>query len=601
MQAPEAGPGPGRPLPPAPLPQALLPPTLVRAAGVVLALWAGFGLAQASPGGDGPAASLAPVDGQAEGFEFDQRAARHLLQRAGFGANREQVRLAAEQGLAATLDALFEPRGIRPPPFEPQNWLEGGALGRERTGEAGAGADSADDGPQVSDESLAEARRREIQMARAQDRRQLEAYTRRWLSKMVLAEDPLRDNLTLFWHGHFTSSMSSVRNGHALIRQHETLRALALSDFRTLLGAVLRDPAMLVYLDNVRNARRSPNENLARELFELFTLGEGNYSEQDVREAARALTGHAAFRGEYRFVPGRHDGGLKTILGERARFDAEGLVDLILRQPACVRHLARRLLEWFEGVEPPEERVERYADLLRSVDYAFEPFLRTLFSDPEFYGERVVGARIAGPVEWLVGHVRRLEVQPPERFLEHGTRVLGQHLFHPPSVQGWEGGEAWISTSTLMQRGNLAGVLVGAVGLAEVLGLDGDGGMDPARPMGGARLPRARLAELAGRDEGLRGLGRLEQARQRHLKNFSRALRASGAAEDESVVVFLCAELLAIDPPADTIEELTRFLRESREEFSIPADRIASWGQDGEALLRRLAHRILALPEAQLH
>lgn len=566
---------------------------------------------------------------------FDARAAEHLYNRAGFGASSAEIQAAVARGRGATLDLLFPSDLPAPLLRDVQNHAYKIVLSTE-------GAPGRDDRPRPPTEETAEdsmegsmdeqgeadqaevereeALRRERAAARLADGRQLAEYTNLWLERMVQGDAALVERMTLFWHGHFTSSMQTVRSSHALIAQHELLRKHAVGSFRDLLAGVLRDPAMLVYLDNHRNRRGNPNENLARELLELFTLGEGHFTEEDVKEAARALTGRAVFRGEYVFTPGRHDRGTKRILGQEGNFDGDDLVEILLAHPRTSVHIAGRLLRWLEGVEPSAERVEHYAALLRGADWQIAPVLRALFADPHFYGPDVVGARVAGPVDFLVGSVRRLGVDAPPLALNLGARVLGERLFFPPSVKGWDGGESWITTSSLLARGNLAGMLTGSIGVMELLGADlasmesdEDGGMQRRRRRG-PPADNAELRELVGRDQGLRDLGRLGRGRWSPQLDWKSRLAAHWTAEsgepsadrasepgDSDVVGFLLEELLAIAPPPETRVELVQYLAEQRAEFSIPDGRWLTWGQDAEQLLTQLAHRILALPEAQLH
>ena len=578
------------------------------------------------------------------GAAFDARAAEHLFNRAGFGATGAQIQAAVARGREATLELLFPAAAPKPLLSSLENHAFGGVLSQdsplargerprpaaEDPGEDSMAGSGEPDAAQVERE---EAMRREQAAARVADGRQLAEHTNLWLGRMVQGEAALVERMALFWHGHFTSSMQTVRSSHALIQQHELLRRHALGSFRDLLAGVLRDPAMLVYLDNHRNRRGNPNENLARELLELFTLGEGHYTEEDVKEAARALTGRAVLRGEYVFTPRRHDGGTKRILGQEGNFDGDDLVEILLAHPRTSVHIAGRLLNWFEGVEPSAERVERYAARLRDADWQMAPVVRALFLDPHFYGPDVVGARVASPVDFLVGSVRRLGIDAPVLALNVGARVLGERLFFPPSVKGWDGGEAWITTSSLLGRGNLAGMLTGSIGVMELLGADlesMEGGDDGGMQRRGRRPPRARdeeLRGLVGRDQGLRDLGRLGRGRwlpkldlvgrlQQHwaarmedtpdgetlgAATLPATTLPAKAPSDGDVVHFLLEELLAIAPPTETRAELVQYLAAQRAEFSIPAGRWLNGGQDGEQLLTQLAHRILALPEAQLH
>ncbi len=496
-------------------------------------------------------------------FEWDERAAEHLLNRAGFGARGDEVRAAVGAGHEAFVDSLFTDDAGEPFFAQRFSTRDGRAALRERLDDM-----ELDERPEKGSDE-ARAMRRTM---RRDDQRQLAQYEAWWLERMVDGDDPLRERVALFWHGHFTSSMRDVKSSFEMIAQNRLFRELGLGSFRELVHEVARDPAMLEYLDNDANRRGSPNENFARELLELFTLGEGNYTESDVKEIARAFTGWTDRDGEFRFVQQRHDDGEKTIFGRTGRFDGEDVIELVLEQDACARWIAARLLAYFEGRDPSDERVGAYAKILRDADWDVRATLRALFLDPAFYAHEVVGARVASPVDLLVGHARRLDLEPPGALLIAGTRLLGQSLFDPPSVKGWDGGLAWITTSTLMNRGNLAGFLLGVVDFQDV---------------------------ASGAPE-LRALRRLADRWTPRLHLAARARRA-GCASDADVVDLLLDELLAIEPSAELRANVLAFYAGERAAAEIepgapPADDVRS-----EELLRRTAHLVLSLPEAQLH
>jgi len=449
------------------------------------------------------------------------------------------------------------------------------------------------------------------------------AYTDWWVQRMVAGDDPLRDRMTLFWAGLFTSSYREVKSSSAMIAQHTFLRDNALGSYATLLRGIARDPAMLEYLDNASNKKNEPNENFARELLELFTLGEGHYSEADIVAAARAFTGWTDRDGEFVFQVRQHDRGEKTFLGVTGALDGDDVLDILLAQERCAQYLAGRLLAWFEGRPAAPERVDAYADLLRASNYEVRPVLERLFRDPAFYAPDVVGQRIAGPVDFLVGHARRLAVDPNGRLLALGASNLGETLFDPPSVKGWDGGRAWIDTGTIMQRGNLAGVLVGTIGAKEFVesalldsamladgddstegdsmgaGAMQDGAMAPSGASGGARpMPPARRARAS---ELMRLVDRMEEFGWRPNLNLTARMQRAGATTDEAVVDALARELLGVELTARTRGELLAFLAEERAAKSLPADLWAKPSSESEPLARRLAHLVLSLPEAQLH
>ncbi len=521
---------------------------------------------------------------------WDARTAEHLWNRAGFGAPPSEIERAVALGREAFVAELLAGPSEVEEPFYPR--ADRSEL-RERMREL-----------------TPEERKREVGRMRDDEEATLRDYLAWWVERMVRGEDPLLECMTLFWHGHFTSSMSDVKNAREMIAQNRLFRRHALGSFRELLHAIARDAAMLEYLDNDVNRRESPNENFARELMELFTLGEGNYSEQDVKEAARAFTGWRHEDGEFRVVRRAHDDGEKTVLGRTGRLDGDDVLELLLEQEACPRFLAGKLLFHFEGAEPEAERLERYARLLRANDYAIRPFLEALFLDPEFYRPEVLGTRITAPLDFLVGTTRRLGIDPPPRSLVFGAGVLGQKLFFPPNVKGWESGEAWITTASLMQRGNLAGFLLGEVSLRDFLDEETSGLEDsgpPAQAMAGeagmeggtgagedAALPRKRRSEGFGE---LRSLERLGWRPRFHL---SERLRRAGVSGDEGVVDALAGMLLGGDLEPDTRRSLVRYLGEERAKAGVSGTDWLDDSNGSEPILRRLAHLILSLPEGQL-
>jgi hypothetical protein len=282
---------------------------------------------------------------------------------------------------------------------------------------------------------------------------------------MVLTARPLEEKMTLFWHGHFATSQMKVKDVRHMFLQNKTLRTHALGNFKELTRAIARDPAMLAYLDGARSNRRAPNENFARELLELFTLGLGNYSEKDIKEAARAFTGWT-FQGD-QFVVNRraHDPEVKTFLGRTGRFDGDDIIDIVFDQPAASRFIARKLFVFFAHDDPPAAAVEAMGAALREARFEVRPALELLFRSAEFYGPRARGTGIKSPIELVVGTCRLLRLDPGAS--PAGAAIagrMGQDLFRPPSVKGWDGGKSWISTSTLFDRYNFSRPLLGLAG-----------------------------------------------------------------------------------------------------------------------------------------
>lgn len=530
------------------------------------------------------------------GFEWNADTAEHLINRAGFGAQPDEIDAAVEMGFDAFLDSLFLPVTDQVPLSPAKRRVrKDGVMTEEglKVEEAG--------GKKMASEELLGAAKSADKDQRKADRRQLEDYTLWWFDTMISGQDPLRDRMTLFWHGLFTSSMQDVKSSYQMIRQNQLLRHGALGDYGAMLRLVARDPAMLEYLDNDENKKSAPNENFAREVMELFTLGEGNYTESDIKEAARAFTGWRSKDSEFTFSKRQHDGGQKTFLGVEGKLKGEDVLDILLQQPGCADYIAGRLLTYLEGVAPDPERRAQYGDMFFKADYDIETLLRGLFQDPAFYRDEVVGTRVMGPVDYLVGSSRRLDLLPPKAWLLVGSRLLGQRLFHPPSVKGWDGGMAWITTASLMQRGNLAGLLVGQVDADEVLSGDTsdyemEEGSDMGEMMGEpkAKKKRATLGDL-------KGLKELKQDWHPILQLASGTARA-GARTDSEVVDYLTELLLAVEVGEDTRIWLVSQYVQKREGAGLEEQRGPMRDRrQTQDVLASMAHLILSLPEAQLN
>ena len=284
-----------------------------------------------------------------------------------------------------------------------------------------------------------------------------------WMQEMLDTPTPLAERMTLFWSNRFTSSFQSVRWMQLMYRQNVMLRRNALGNYRALLHEVIRDPAMVTYLNGQQNRKQSPNENFARELLELFTLGEGHYSEIDVQQAARAFTGWKVVPpGIAELNPRQFDGGRKTFLGQSGNFDGDDIVDLILEQPRAAEFVVENL--WREFVSPtPDARV--VAGLARDFrrDWEIAPLLKALFKQPAFIEQARAGSLVKSPVELVVGTSRGLQLPIPPRQLARAADRMGQRLFGPPNVKGWPGGEEWITSNWLLERRNFVLMITGDV------------------------------------------------------------------------------------------------------------------------------------------
>ena len=279
-----------------------------------------------------------------------------------------------------------------------------------------------------------------------------------WMTEMLTTPSPLTEKMVLFWHNHFVSSLQKVRSPVLMYRQNVLLRKHALGYFGDLLHAVAKDPAMVIYLDSASNRKAQPNENFAREVMELFTLGEGNYGETDVKEAARAFTGWSLDldTGEFVVRPQIHDDGVKTVLGRDGNFDGDAVLDILLAQPQTAEFIVAKMWREFVSPTPVPAEVKRIARMFRDNRYNIKVALRALLTADAFYAPENRAVLVKSPIDLIVGTLRQFGVETGElRPFLLVARQLGQDLFAPPNVKGWAGGETWINSATLLQRKQL--------------------------------------------------------------------------------------------------------------------------------------------------
>jgi uncharacterized protein (DUF1800 family) len=352
--------------------------------------------------------------------------AGHAYRRLAFGARRDELRQAVAQGHSATLDRLLS-----------------GGPGQEEFDEL------------VDDTTKG--------LSHDAEESTLHEYQAVWLYRMLHSPHPLRERLTLFWHNHFATSIAKVRQPALMQQQNALIRKHALGKFRSLVVEMSRDPAMLIWLDSNSNVKGQPNENFARELMELFTLGVGHYTENDVRQAARAFTGWHTAGGKFIFNEAQHDGGRKTVVGRTGNWDGTGVLRILLAQKAAARFLVRKLYRHFinEHDKPPDHLLEPLAEEFRNSDYDIAGVLRTMARSRHFFSDHAYRQRVKSPVEFALGLVHSLEGQVAPTALAAGLDGLGQNLFSPPNVKGWVGGKAWLNSATVLARHNLAWAVVG--------------------------------------------------------------------------------------------------------------------------------------------
>jgi uncharacterized protein (DUF1800 family) len=434
--------------------------------------------------------SLKPLDPK----QFGYAQARHLLWRAGFGGNERQIQTLVSWGPAKSVDYLlnfdkvpfdevqpdsFDKDIMRPPTEEERRMV--------------AAARRSGDQEEIS-------RLQKLRQDRERtDRSQMGDAQKWWLKRMIETPRPLEERMTLFWHGHFATSFRSVEDSYHMFLQNQLFRKHAVGSFGDLLYAIIRDPAMIKFLNNNESRKGKPNENLAREIMELFSLGVGNYTEKDIKEGARALTGYTYEDDEFVFRRANHDNGGKEILGVSGNLDGDDFVKAILAQRACSAYLARKLYHYFLADVPPDERggekellppqravLRELATTIQGNRYEVKPALRRLFLSEHFYEPRFMNEQIKSPVQLVVGAVRSLNTPVRDlSILNDALDLMGQRLFMPPSVKGWDGGRSWINTSTMFVRQNIMTFLITG---RKPAGYDASATTDPFDAM--AALPK---------------------------------------------------------------------------------------------------------------
>ena len=450
------------------------------------------------------------------------------------------------------------------------------------------------------------------------DRLEIRRLSRWWGERMVFTERPLQEKLALFWHGHFATGNVKVRDYRKMLQQLDLFHAKGKGPLRDLLRGIATDPAMLVYLDAGQNVKGNPNENFAREILELFTLGPGNYTEKDIREAARAFTGWTHDPDTLAFVinADQHDTDAKTFLGHTGNFDGYDIIDLILQEPATARFLAGKLHRYFVRDEGDEAVIDALAEQYRASGYDTAGLLRTIFLSRDFYAPASVAGQIKSPVQMVVGTYRKLGLAdvPGVPDFHVATERLGQRLFEPPNVAGWAGGRAWITSATLLERGNFGRQLL----FPDMFAFRSP---DPlysdtlvqvgAKVAAGAEITQATVQgesmamEMAASDEayntryaswhGHSEAMRIVKPAKSDAAQLDVLTLVNGLETAEEVVDSLCRRLLR-RPLADADRQaLVQFLDEQLAGASL-AD-AASWIREP---LRLLVHLVLSTPEYQL-
>jgi uncharacterized protein (DUF1800 family) len=405
------------------------------------------------------------------GISFEE--ARHLLARTGFGGNEQQIQDLISQSYEEAVTAILN-QTRKKPLTPPPEWVSEPVMSRKQI------------------KQLSQEERKKLRQQWRRRSFELKAW---WLREMVQTDAPISEQMTLFWHNHFTSGLRKVKSPKLMYKQNLLLREHALGNFRQLIHAVAKDPAMIIYLDNAFNQKGKPNENFARELLELFTVGEGHYTEKDIKEAARAFTGWTIERrtGKFRFIRRRHDFGSKTFMGRTGNLDGDEIINIVLEQPQVARHITEKLWRAFISQTPDPQEIDRLANVLRANDYELKPLMQVLLTSGAFREPKVYGNMIKSPVDLIVGTLRVFQFPMGDgRGIVLASRRLGQDLMDPPNVKGWPGGIRWISSDTLMMRRQILDRFLRGV---EMLQTPKTANSSPTAPMSGRMSGRQLLGK----------------------------------------------------------------------------------------------------------
>jgi uncharacterized protein (DUF1800 family) len=486
--------------------------------------------------------------------KWNDETAAHLLNRAAFGGVPGEVEAARKKGFAAIVRELVDVNGEAanvPPPA----WAHPRNIRAQRMEIKVA----KDQGQNFREKS------REVRMMESENILDLRRW---WLERMMNGPAPLLEKMTLFWHGHFATSVEKVKDAYWMWLQNDTLRRNAFGNFATLVKKISRDPAMMIYLDLQQSRQEHPNENWARELMELFTVGIGNYSEQDIRESARAFTGYRIdmTTQKFRFAMMQQDHSTKNFMGRTGALNGDEIIDILVNKPACAQFIGRKLWRFFVEDEPSPKIVDAIARSIRAHNYEMRPVLCEIFSSAEFYSDRVMRTQIKSPIQYLIQTSKLLETQLPSSIVaQNAMRQMGQILFAPPNVKGWDGGKAWISTSTLLFRYNFASYLIN----------------------GDAMLSANALQHRQGADLGLRRPAELGEQVRRDPININKIIPAELREKPQELVDLLSARLFQVRPLEKETNAFVQYLEARKPDT-------------GDETMRGLVHLMMSTPRFQL-
>ena len=562
--------------------------------------------------------------------EWNYDRAAHLLAHAGFGGTPDEIQALTELGLDRAVEQLVHYERIANPRLQP--FVESGLWDPS----LGAFPDSRPEATDRAEQSGASmgvttkpSGNRPVQPV--SDRffywlRATMLETRRlgywWANRMLQTTHPVEQKMALLWHGHFATHENKVRDYRKMHQQIELFERGATGNVRELTIAVARNPAMLYFLDAQYNVKGAPNENFAREVMELFTMGVGNYTERDVRECARAFTGWYFDDLTFKVDPAKHDADAKTFLGRTGNFDGVDVLEIIFEQPITAEFLAAKVYRFLVRDELSPALQQKLGTVLREADYELKPLLTALFKSKDFYSQASYGGHIKGPVEHMVAMLKQLgaPTMPGVPDFNQSTIAMGQHLLNPPSVAGWAGGKTWITPGLLIARGNVArDVLIPdmtgfrdwnfSAGTDDVLGQrlrDGyDIGAatavnDPANMTAFDRVAlerdekfNTRISGYIGWEQAARNL--IPTPRDAARFDLTEMVLASGATTTAEAVDYLAARTLRVPAAKPTRDALVEFLTTELGTDSL--DRAQTYMEDA---LRMTTHLLMSTPEYQI-
>ncbi|MGE3508842.1 MAG: DUF1800 family protein [Vicinamibacterales bacterium] len=579
-----------------------------------------------SPGPSAWQDDLTPI----RASDWNEDRAAHLLAHAGFGGTPAEIAALADAGFERAVHSLVHYESLPNPrmaPFAESGFWDPGLNGFPES--RPAATDRAEKEGLSMGIAVKPSGNRPIQPVSDRFFYWLRATlleTRRlgywWANRMLQTSHPLEQKMALLWHGHFATHENKVRDYRKMLQQIELFERNATGNLRDLTIEVAKNPAMLYFLDAQYNVKGAPNENFAREVMELFTMGVGNYTEKDVRECARAFTGWYFDNLTFKVDPVKHDDGPKTFLGRTGNFDGVGVIKIIFEQPVTAEFLAAKMYRFLVRDELSPGLLQKLGATLRQHDFNVKPFLTTIFQSKDFYSPASYGGHIKGPVEHMIAMMKHLGAEsiPGVPDFNQSTIAMGQHLLNPPSVAGWAGGKAWITPGLLIARGNIARdvLLPDIVGFRDWNFASGGNDVlnrrvrdgydvgaatavnDPSKMTMFDRVAlerdekfNTRISSLVGWERAARKL--IPTPRRAAQFDLSRLVLASGAHTTAEAVDYLLGRMLRVPAAATTRDALVAFL--TKELGTDDIDRAQTYMEDA---LRMTAHLVMSTPEYQI-